>query len=73
MTKSLKAILIVIAAALIFVIAGGLIIHFVRNGKDSGTIDTLKGLQTGQNEVFLDIKSTKISEKSSRFRSSFFS
>ena len=32
---------------------------------DGGTIDILKGLQTGQNEVFLDIKSSKISEKSS--------
>lgn len=32
---------------------------------NSDTIDILKELQTGQNEVFLDVKSTKISEKSS--------
>lgn len=53
MTKSLKAILIVIAAALIFVIAGGLIIHFVRNGKDSGTIDTNNTLATQVDECVL--------------------
>lgn len=40
MTKSsLKAILIVVAAALIFVIAGGLIIHFVKTDNDGGETD----------------------------------
>lgn len=43
----------VIAAALIFVIAGGLIIHFVRNGKDSGTIDTNNTLATQVDECVL--------------------
>lgn len=37
MTKNIKAILIVVAAALIFAIAGGLIIHFVRTDKGGGT------------------------------------
>lgn len=37
MTKNIKAILIVVAAALIFVIAGGLIIHFARTDKGGDT------------------------------------
>lgn len=39
MTKNIKAILIVIAAALIFVIACGLIIHFTRTDNGGGEID----------------------------------
>lgn len=39
MTKNIKAILIVIAAALIFVIAGGLIIHFTRTDNGGGEND----------------------------------
>lgn len=40
MTKNIKAILIVIAVALVTVIAGGLIIHFARNGNDGGTTES---------------------------------
>ena len=33
---------------------------------DENTIETLKNLQTGKNEVFLDLKSSRISKTSSK-------
>lgn len=40
--------------------------YLTKKDVDKNTIDTLNGLKTGQNEVFLDVKSTKISKESSK-------
>jgi len=40
--------------------------YLVKKDVTSDTIETLKSLQTGKNEVFLDLKSVKISKESSK-------
>lgn len=40
--------------------------YLTKKDVDDNTIDTLKELKTGTNEVFLDVKSTKISDASSK-------
>ena len=50
MTKNIKAILIVIAVALIMVIAGGLIIHFARSDKGGGKTNNNSNTLTAQVE-----------------------